>query len=79
MSDFQEHLAEAMESEAFSKEYVKELTDLLANQRKIIERYKHQLKDCVNELCCRCGAYSHEHYGACNGCKWKKVRCGDDE
>ena len=25
MSDFQEHLAEAMESEAFSKEYVNEL------------------------------------------------------
>lgn len=40
MSDFHEHLAEAMESEAFSKEYVNELTDLLANQRKIIDKYK---------------------------------------
>lgn len=77
MSDFQEHLAEAMESEAFSKEYVNELTDLLANQRKIIDKYKRQLKDCVNELCYRCGDYKEEHLGRCNGCKWRVIRNGD--
>ena len=77
MSDFKEHLAEAMESEAFSKEYVNELTDLLANQRKIIERYKRQLKDCVNELCYQCGQYKNEHLGACDGCRWKGLRSGD--
>ena len=77
MSDFQKHLAEAMESEAFSKEYVNELTDLLANQRKIIDKYKRQLKDCVNELCYRCGKYQNEHLGACSGCKWKVIRNGN--
>jgi len=23
-----------------------------------------------NELCVKCGRYSEEHFGACNGCKW---------
>lgn len=44
-----------------------------------VNHYKRQLKDCVNELCSRCGRYRNEHLGACDGCKWKKVRCGDDE
>lgn len=77
MSDFQEHLAEAMENETFSKEYVNELTDSLANQRKIIEKYKRQLNDCVNELCYRCGDYKEEYLGRCNGCKWRVIRNGD--
>lgn len=46
---------------------------------KTVNHYKRLLKDCVNELCSRCGRYRNEHLGACDGCKWKKVRCGDDE
>jgi hypothetical protein len=32
------------------------------------------LRDCVNELCLRCGSYQNEHLGACDGCRWKDVR-----
>ena len=32
------------------------------------------LRDCVNELCLRCGSYKEEHLGACDGCRWKDVR-----
>jgi len=33
-----------------------------------------ELRDCVNELCLKCGQYRREHEGACNGCRWKDVR-----
>ena len=33
-------------------------------------------KDCVNELCYECGQYKQEHEGACDGCRWLKVRRG---
>lgn len=46
---------------------------------KTVNHYKRLLKNCVNELCYRCGEYRNEHLGACDGCKWKEVRCGDDE
>ena len=62
--------------EAIMQHEIEKLED---NQKNAIEKYKRQLKDCVNELCSRCGRYRNEHLGACDGCKWKKVRCGDDE
>ena len=43
-----------------------------------IENLKAELHDCVNELCLRCGRYRQEHMGACDGCRWKKVRCGGE-
>ena len=33
-------------------------------------------KDCVNELCLKCGNYHEEHNGACDGCRWLKPRRG---
>lgn len=33
-------------------------------------------RDCVNELCLRCGSYNEEHKGACDGCRWLKPRRG---
>jgi hypothetical protein len=36
-----------------------------------------ELKDCVNELCLRCGDYKQEHLGACEGCRWLEVRRRD--
>lgn len=35
---------------------------------------ERELWDCVNELCLKCGSYRDEHLGACDGCRWKKVR-----
>ena len=32
------------------------------------------LRDCVNELCLKCGNYSEAHNGACDGCRWKEVK-----
>ena len=37
---------------------------------------RSDLKDCVNELCLKCGAYHNEHNGACDGCRWLKPRRG---
>lgn len=34
------------------------------------------LRDCVNELCLKCGNYREQHLGACNGCRWKEVKDG---
>ena len=34
------------------------------------------LKDCVNELCLKCGAYHESYLGACDGCRWKTVKEG---
>lgn len=30
-------------------------------------------RDCRNELCLKCGAYTQKHNGACDGCKWRKT------
>ena len=32
--------------------------------------------DAVNELCYNCGAYQRAHEGACDHCRWKKVKEG---
>ena len=32
------------------------------------------LRDCVNELCLKCGQYRTEHLGSCTGCRWKRVK-----
>ena len=40
---------------------------------------QNELKDCVNELCLHCCRYEREHLGACDKCRWKKVRRGEDE
>ena len=37
---------------------------------------RSELKDCVNELCLQCGSYKQEHEGACDGCRWLKIRRG---
>lgn len=34
------------------------------------------LRDCVNELCLKCGAYHESYAGACDGCRWKTVKEG---
>ena len=33
-----------------------------------------KLRDCVNELCLYCGKYKISHLGACDDCRWKKVK-----
>ena len=32
------------------------------------------LRDCVNELCLKCGQYRTQHLGSCDGCRWKRVK-----
>jgi len=39
-----------------------------------VQDAESKLKDCVNELCLHCGAYQREHEGACDGCRWKKMK-----
>lgn len=40
------------------------------------EILRGQLHDCVNELCYKCGNYHESYAGACDGCRWKKVKEG---
>ena len=39
-----------------------------------VANLKGDLHDCANELCLMCGAYKHEHEGACNSCRWLEAR-----
>ena len=44
------------------------------NLSEALTRTQKELKDCVNELCLRCGEYKREHEGACEGCRWFLIR-----
>lgn len=39
-----------------------------------IKETEADLKDCTNELCLKCGLYENAHKGACDGCRWLKVK-----
>lgn len=41
-----------------------------------ITNLENCLKDAVNELCYRCGQYQNEFLGACDNCRWKKIKEG---
>ena len=38
------------------------------------DNIRADLKDCVNELCLKCGAYHESYLGACDGCRWKATK-----
>ena len=42
----------------------------------IVSKTESDLKDCVNELCLKCGSYHESYLGACDGCRWKAVKEG---
>ena len=48
------------------------LTELIC----IVGCAESDLKDCVNELCLKCGSFREAHLGACDGCRWKAVKEG---
>ena len=41
-----------------------------------IANLKAQLRDFINELCFYCPKIQMEHLGACDGCRWKKIKGG---
>lgn len=45
-------------------------------RRYTVQDIEGEFKDCVNELCLKCGQYKHEHEGSCNGCRWLNPRRG---
>ena len=47
-----------------------DLTQLIVR----INETETDLKDCTNELCLKCGLYENAHKGACDGCRWLKVK-----
>lgn len=49
--------------------------DLAEHEQDRLEA-ESNFRDCVNELCLKCGAYHREHEGACDGCRWLKPRRG---
>lgn len=48
----------------------------IANLQVDRDNIRAELKDCVNELCLKCGAYHESYLGACDGCRWKAVKEG---
>ena len=46
----------------------------IANLQADRDNIRTELKDCVNELCLKCGQYRTEHLGSCDGCRWKRVK-----
>lgn len=48
----------------------------IANLQADRDNIRTELKDCVNELCLKCGAYHESYLGACDGCRWKAVKEG---
>jgi len=44
--------------------------EFIAHAREDIPALLAENKALRNELCVKCGRYSEEHFGACNGCKW---------
>ena len=41
-----------------------------------VDMLETDLRDCVNELCLQCGQYREAHNGACDDCRWLKVKEG---
>lgn len=41
-----------------------------------VDMLETDLRDCVNELCLQCGQYKEAHNGACDNCRWLKVKEG---
>ena len=52
-----------------------EKTEVL-KEKYFFQDMETDLKDCVNELCLKCGSYHEAHEGACDGCRWKQVKEG---
>ena len=46
----------------------------ITNQQAALKTMRVDLKDCVNELCLKCGAYHESYLGACDGCRWKATK-----
>ena len=69
MSDFDKVLEDIKQREV---QLGIEIATLQADRDNI----RAELKDCVNELCLKCGAYHESYLGACDGCRWKAVKEG---
>ena len=41
------------------------------------DRLQKELRNCRNELCLKCGAFSMSHLGACDDCRYR--HCGEWE
>jgi len=79
MSEVMKKVIDDYKNEAFMayEEKQKAVDDLLLHIHKrdaYIDRLRREFKDCVNELCLKCGNYHEEHLGACNDCRWLKPR-----
>lgn len=46
----------------------------IANLQADRDNIRAELKDCVNELCLKCGNYHESYLGACDGCRWHEMK-----
>jgi hypothetical protein len=44
------------------------VTQMIGEYMKI----QHELRQCRNELCLKCGQYKEAYLGACDGCRYRK-------
>ena len=85
LSDAAEAIEELSKQHEAQQENIVVLLDIIENDRNEIEWLKkcvndlpkadvvsgRDFRDCRNELCLKCGAYTERHKGACEGCRWK--------
>lgn len=45
--------------------------DNVQEMKEKIERLQNELRNCLGELCLRCGDYQNAHNGACDGCRFR--------
>lgn len=68
-------LLESMKAMMAAKDETnRNLKELLIAREAELQEAERNLKDCVNELCVKCGAYRNAHIGACNGCRWDGLK-----
>lgn len=46
----------------------------IANLQADRDNIRADLKDCVNELCLKCGNYHESYLGSCDGCRWHEMK-----
>ena len=56
--------------ETMIKEPKQERSDFKAGYDEGYKSGRAELKNCINELCLKCGKYEIDFLGACDGCKW---------
>lgn len=72
-SDYQESSTYSLLNSSIPPKNFAEFIDKYG-RREEDRKMESDLRDCINELCRKCGTYQGEYLGHCDGCRWKKEK-----